>query len=111
MPGRASIDKGKRAEREVCAAIFDHLGIHCRRGQAGHSEDIGDIFGVPNTTIQVADWADALRAVRHKPIDAQKQAFSHGDDYSCAWVRLRGGVWRVVMTPEQWSTVWREEVL
>jgi hypothetical protein len=111
MPGKASVDRGKRGEREVCHLIFDHLGLQCRRGQAGHSDDIGDIFGVPNTTIQVADWTNVARAVVIKPIDAAKQALSHGDDYACAFVRIRGGTWRVVMTPEQWAAVWREAIL
>jgi len=108
MPGKASIDKGKRGEREVCHLIYEHLGIRCRRGQAGHSEDIGDIFGVYGHTIQVADWTDALRAVREKPRAAQAQAIAAGNGYSSAWVRLRGGEWRVVMLPSAWADMARE---
>ena len=28
--------------------------------------------------------------------------------FACTWVRFRGGLWRVVLTPEQWATYHRE---
>jgi len=65
---------------------------------------------VPNTTIQVANWADALRAVRTKPLEAQTQATNAGTTFAAAFVRLRGGVWRVVLTPDQWATYDRERL-
>jgi hypothetical protein len=73
---------------------------------AGRKDDVGDIHGVPDTVIQVADWKDALRAVREKPLEADAQA--RNGEIVATFVRLRGGTYRVVQTPEQWAAMWRE---
>lgn len=97
--------KGDDAEREVAAIISDLLGSDCRRALgAGRSDDIGDIFGLPEIAVQVANWADALRAIREKPVEAEVQRANAGAAYVATFVRLRGGVWRVVLTPQQWAT-------
>ena len=106
--GRHAIDRGKRGEREVCALVEDLLGYKCRRSQAGHPEDLGDVFGLPGTTLQVADWAEPIRAVRAKPIEAEAQRIANGHEWVATWIRLRGGDWRVVLTPRQWAHYWRE---
>ena len=103
--------KGDRAELEVAALIHDLNGWPARRKLgAGRLDDTGDIDGVPDTTIQVANWADALRAVRQKPLEAAVQATHAGTLHAAAFIRLRGGVWRVVLTPDQWATYDRERL-
>jgi hypothetical protein len=131
--------KGDRAELEVQGLLRDLLGVPARRALgAGRKDDVGDIHGVPDTVIQVADWKDALRAVREKPLECEEQrlrgeslrhahgrtpenhtlvtgragenheVFSLGATFAATFVRLRGGEYRVVLTPEQWATLWRE---
>jgi hypothetical protein len=103
--------KGDLAEREVAALLCDHLGLPCRRKLgAGRADDTGDIDGIPGVVVQVASWADALRAVREKPVDADKQAANAGAALAATFVRLRGGTYRVVMTPEMFAA-WVREVL
>lgn len=108
--------KGDRAELEVQGILRDLLGVPARRALgAGRKDDVGDIHGVPDTVIQVADWKDALRAVREKPLECAAQAQNYvnnnhgfGPAFEATFVRLRGGEYRVVLTPEQWAAMWRE---
>ena len=120
--------KGDRGELEVQAILRELLGVPARRALgAGRRDDVGDITGVPNTVIQVADWKDVLRAVREKPLQCEEQRLRskngvewrdmspfvrHAVDVPCpfaaTFIRLRGPVWRVVQTPEQWCAMWRE---
>jgi hypothetical protein len=51
----------------------------------------------------VADWTDVLRAVREKPIEAEVQRSANDNLFASTFVRMRGGVWRVVLTPDQWA--------
>lgn len=102
--------KGDSAELEVQAILQDLLGVPARRMLgAGRKDDVGDI-GWPGSdvTIQVANWKDVTQAVRHKPVECEEQRERAGTTFAASWVRLRGGVWRVVLTPEQWSTYVRE---
>jgi hypothetical protein len=117
--------KGDRAELEVQGLLRELLGVPARRALgAGRKDDVGDIHGVPDTVIQVADWKDVTRAVREKPLEceAQRQRWLYGKPsevvagtqipqppaFAATFVRLRGGEYRVVLTPEQWATLWRE---
>ena len=109
--------KGDRAELEVQGLLRDLLGVAARRALgAGRKDDIGDITGVPDTVIQVVNWKDVAKAVREKPLECEEQRQRsrayEWEDTPCAlaatFVRLRGGEYRVVMTPEQWATLWRE---
>lgn len=101
--------KGDRGELEVQGLLQELLGVPARRALgAGRLDDVGDITGVPETCIQVANWSDALRAVRQKPLDCELQRERSRLTFAATFVRLKGGVWRVVMTPEQFATMWRE---
>lgn len=109
--------KGDKAELEVQGLLRDHLGVPARRALgAGRKDDMGDITGVPKTVIQVCNWQNVAAAVRQKPLDAERQLNNtdpYGDGlafYAATFVRLRGGDYRVVMTPEQFFTLWREAV-
>ena len=106
MTGSAKA-KGDAAEREAATLLASLLGSGPRRKLgAGRADDTGDI-DMPgwDCTIQVASWADALRAVREKPVAAEVQSGHAGTTHSAAMIRLRGGTWRVVMTPEQFTSL------
>jgi hypothetical protein len=47
----------------------------------------------------VAAWTDVLRAIREKPIGAERQRERAESTFCATLVRLRGGVWRVVLIP------------
>lgn len=101
--------KGDQAEREFCQLWNELTGTgSTRKLGAGRKEDIGDVHGVPNTTIQVTANKDVTTAIREKPYECQAQQDYAGTSLGFTAVRLRGGVWRIVMTLEQAATMWRE---
>lgn len=98
--------KGDRAEREAADLLTRLLARPVRRLLgAGRMDDIGDLDGVAGWALQVADWNDLARAVRQKPVDAEVQALASSTTYGAALIRLRGGEFRIVMTPETWARV------
>jgi hypothetical protein len=99
--------KGDRAEIEGAALLTRLVGRPVRRILgAGRDDDVGDLEGVPRWVVQVAWWpSDTLRAVRRKPVDAETQAENSGLPHSVAMVRLVGGEFRMVMTPEAWARI------
>lgn len=102
--------KGDLAEREVAAILSDLLGVKCRRELgAGRHDDCGDIR-IPDTCIQVANYADLSRAVREKLPDLERQQENAGATFAAMFCRRRGGTYVVVMTPEQFASLWREAV-
>ena len=104
-----SKDKGDRGEREAAALISGLLGYEVKRKLgAGRAEDTGDMHGLPDTVIQVANWANVSAAAIRKPIGAESQRLNDGATFAATLVRFRGGIWRVVLTPEQWATYWWE---
>lgn len=103
--------KGDSAEREAAAKLHDLTGWPVRRQLgAGRADDVGDLDGVPDTVVQVANWADISRVVRVKPLEAEAQRINAGATHAVTLVRLRGGEWRAVMTLEQVCTLLREAV-
>lgn len=101
--------KGDAAEREVQALIRDLTGWPARRKLgAGRADDVGDIDGVPDTVIQVANYADLARAVREKVPGCVVQQERAGATFGATFLRRRGGSFVVVLTPEQWATYARE---
>jgi hypothetical protein len=114
--GNPSKKKGDRAELEVQGILRDLLGVPARRALgAGRKDDVGDIAGVPDTVIQVVNWKDVAKAVREKPLECERQRWRRTSErydrpaaFAATFVRLRGGEYRVVMTPEQWAAMWRE---
>ena len=101
-------DKGNRAEREVAALYRHHLGLDVRRTLAGHADDQGDLTGVPNTVIQVKAFRDFNRAVREGLADLAKQQASAKALHGVLWARRYGGLYAVVLDPENYFTLWRE---
>ena len=102
--------KGDKAELEVQGLLRDLLGVPARRKLgAGRSDDMGDIDGVPLTVISVANRpSDTLRAIREKPLECEQQRRRAREPFCATFVRLKGGEYRVVLTPEQFATWWRE---
>ena len=103
--------KGDAGEREAAALIHDLLGVPARRKLgAGRLDDVGDIDGVPDTVIQVCSLStDVVKVgVVRKPLEADQQAVNAGATFAATFLRIRGGTWRVVLTPEAWATYVRE---
>ena len=101
--------KGDRAELEVQALLREHLGVPARRALgAGRKDDVGDIHGVPQTVVQVANRKDVADAVRNKPLECEGQRSKANALFAATFVRLPGGGYRVVQTVEQFATMWRE---
>lgn len=101
--------KGDRAEIEVQGILRDLLGVPARRALgAGRLDDVGDIHGVPDTVISVANYADIARAIREKLPDVDVQRDRAGATFAAMFVRRVGGQYVVCMTPEQFATLWRE---
>lgn len=96
--------KGDRAELELAATLSTLLSTPVRRKLgAGRQDDTGDLDGVPDHTIQVANWADTAAAARIKPREAEQQRINANTTHTATMVRFRGGQWRVVLTLEQWA--------
>ena len=101
--------KGDRAELEVQAIIQDQLGYPARRKLgAGRTDDTGDIDGVPNTVIQVANYKDIATAIRVKVAACVEQQERAGATFGATFLRRPGGTYVVVLTVEQWATLMRE---
>jgi hypothetical protein len=103
--------KGDKGEREAAQLIYDLTGFPARRKLgAGRTDDTGDLDGVPDHAIQVADWEDVRAAVIQKPRGAETQRINAGATHAATFVRFRGGIWRVVLLPEHWATLVREAI-
>ena len=98
--------KGDKAEREACSLLTEFTGYEVeRRFGAGMENDKGDLVGIPNFAIQVADWQNKSAACLVKPREVEIQRENAGVDFVASMVRFRGGEWRVVLTPEQFNTL------
>ncbi len=102
--------KGDAAELEAARLITDLLGVPARRRLgAGRADDCGDIDGIPDTVVQVCSRSTDVVAVGlvRKPVEAGQQADNAGAQFAATFLRIRGGTWRVVLTPDQWCTYWK----
>jgi hypothetical protein len=108
----SSKSKGDKGEREVEALLRELLEIpHIRRALgAGRQDDVGDIDGVPQTSIQVAWWSNPMTAINAKLLDTEVQRKHKRVRFAALFVRrtrIRNGPpWIVVQTPEQWARLW-----
>ena len=110
MTGAAKA-KGDSAEREAAALLAGLTGCPVRRMLgAGRLDDVGDLEGLPGVTVQVASWADVARAAREKPVAAETQRLNAGTPHAVTMVRFRGGTWRMIQTPEQWTRLYQAAV-
>lgn len=96
--------KGDSAEREAAEILTQLLNLPVRRKLgAGRQDDTGDLDGVPDHIVQVANWRDTAAAARIKPPEAEQQRINANTTHAATLVRFRGGTWRVVLTLEQWA--------
>jgi hypothetical protein len=101
--------KGINAEREVAALLSDELGFPVkRRYNLGTHEDVGDLVGLPETCISVANYSSLDRAVREKLPELEQQQARSGATFAAMFCRRRGGKYVVVMSPEAFAALWRE---
>jgi hypothetical protein len=101
--------KGDRAELEVQALLRDLLGVPARRKLgAGRLDDMGDVDGVPDTCIAVANYKDISRALREKVDPCVTQQERAGATFGATFIRRPGGRYLVAMTPPQFAALWRE---
>lgn len=103
--------KGDSAELEAASLLTDLLGFTVRRKLgAGRMDDTGDLYGIPETVVQAAWWPNKgiLQAVRHKPEVCEHQRENARVPFAFSMIRLNGGLWRAVLTPEQMATYVRE---
>jgi len=107
----ANKKKGDRAELEVQGILRDLLGVQARRKLgAGRRDDMGDIDGLADTVVSVVNYKDVAKAVRHKPLEAEEQRRRANVNFAATFVRLRGGEYRVCMTPSQFAALWRDAI-
>lgn len=101
--------KGDAAEREVAALLADLLGLPVRRKLgAGRKDDQGDLDGIPDTVVQVVNRRDLWTALRLKPPASERQQANAGATFGATAVRMVGGRWLFVLTPDQYATYVRE---
>jgi hypothetical protein len=100
-------DRGIRTEREACALLVELTGHNVRRrANEGIREDIGDLIGLPDTTIQVSRVPDNPTAIndraRCKLADLALQQQRAGTRHGVVLLRIDGagrrpGVWRALV--------------
>lgn len=101
--------KGDTAELEAARLIAELTGWRVRRKLgAGRADDTGDIDGVPDTTVQVKNYANLTRAIREGLHDLRQQQTNAGTPFAALMARRPGGRWIVVMEPDQWVALIRE---
>ena len=106
MPSKSGA-KGARGERVVAELLTALLHRPVRRALgAGRQDDVGDLDGLPDTVIQVADWTNYARAISTKLPDVEVQMANKDAAYGCLFVKRARGKWAVVQTPEQWAALW-----
>lgn len=103
--------KGDKAELEVQGLFRDWLGVPARRALgAGRKDDVGDIDGVPDLVVQVANYQDIVRAIREKVPVCERQQVEANRPFGATFVRRRGGEFVVVMSVPQFMNLYREVV-
>lgn len=101
--------KGDKAELEVSRLIADLTGWQVRRKLGvGRADDTGDLDGIPDTTVQVKNYADVQRGLREALADLSTQQANGGTTFAVAFIRRPGGRWFAAMPLEQWATYARE---
>ena len=82
--------KGDKAEREACALLTEFTPYEVeRRFGAGMENDKGDLVGIPDTVIQIANWKDTNAAVLQKPREAEQQRINAKAEYAVTLDRYK----------------------
>jgi hypothetical protein len=107
-------DRGIRAENEACRLLESLLGYPSdtivRRKNEGIAEDIGDLWGVPDTCIQVSAVRNNPTAIadraRTKLVDCAQQQARRDLTHGVVLLRIDGcgarpTIWRALCTLDQ----------
>jgi hypothetical protein len=103
-----SLERGKRAEREVTLLLAEHGGWVTRRRLAGRSDDVGDLEGLPDCTVQVKSYADITRGLREAIDELPGQVERAGTRFGAAFIRRPGARYVVVMDVPMFCSLLRE---
>ena len=102
-----SKSKGDKYELEAARVLSELLSIPVRRKLgAGRLDDAGDLDGVTDLTIQVKAYNDLARGVLAGLKDCPRNQANAGTAFGVSMVRIRGGRWAFVMTPEQFHDLY-----
>lgn len=101
--------KGANAERELARILAELTGWPVtRRLRTGAHVDLGDLDGLPDTTAEVKNYTDVLRAIREGLADLEVEQAAAGSTFGVVFVRRRGGDWLAVMDVARYATHLRE---
>lgn len=104
--------KGDAAELEIAALLTGLLGFNVRRAiGAGRQDDTGDLVGIPDTTVEVKNYATVSDAINAGIPDLEREMQNSGHLFGAVLVRRRRARthrWVVVMPVETWATYVRE---
>ena len=102
-------NKGNAAEREVANLLADLTGWAVRRRlQEGRTDDTGDLEGIPDTTLQVKNYSDVLRAIRDGLPELRKQQARALTPFGALLVKRPRSGWIAVMELDQLAALIRE---
>lgn len=101
--------KGANAERELARILAELTGWPVvRRLRTGAHVDCGDLDGLPDTTAEIKNYTDVLRAIREGLADLEAEQTAAGSTFGVVFVRRRGGDWLAVMDVARFVTLLRE---
>jgi Holliday junction resolvase len=101
--------KGDVAELELARQLEAELGVRVRRKLgAGRADDVGDIDGLTDTTVEVKAYRDTARAINDAMHDLEREHANSGATFAVAFVKRPRLGWVAVMSVPQWCTLWRE---
>ena len=94
--------KGDQFERDCAKFLTSNTKFRvARRFGAGAADDEGDLYGLPNMTVQCANWTSTATALRDKPPEADQQAARISPEMiGVTAIKLRGGQIRFVFTQD-----------
>lgn len=101
--GRASRDKGARAERELANLLRDEYGLKVRRGQVfNHESDLVGLAGI-HPEVKRQDRLNIHEAMAQAIGASQKR----GDGLPAVFFRRDRGEWMVTMRLIDWMKLYR----
>jgi hypothetical protein len=94
--------KGDSFELRCAKAVSELTGLDVRRALgAGRADDIGDLWGIPDWTIQCKSYKNVTTAMREAVAGSERQQRNAGTAYGAGMVNARGRI-IVVQSIEQW---------
>ena len=102
--------KGDAAELDAARQLADLTGFPIRRKLgAGRTDDTGDLWGIPDTVIQIKAYTDCQRAIREGLPELRQQQANAQVPFAALLVRRHGKKeWVAVMALDQFATLLRE---